>query len=219
VGTVSLKSEAVSRSVRILRTAMGPAITGWPEDPAIVEIMLNPDGRLWIDRLTGRLCDTGKRLSAEDGERIVRLVSHHVGAEVHQRTFAIEADVPPPPLPEPPPMSREEKAFKNYLAELRLIARPTGVRLIVVIMARYFQVSTQRDPRPRWHFALVTQRHVAMYLTKKLTGSSLLDIARYMDNRTTPRSCMRSKRSSAGSLSAIRSPPRRSRRSPSSSAK
>ena len=74
MGTVSLKSEAASRSVRMLRTAMGPTITGWLEDPAIAEIMLNPDGRLWIDRLT----DTGKRLSAEDGERIVRLVAHHV---------------------------------------------------------------------------------------------------------------------------------------------
>jgi hypothetical protein len=35
VGTVSLKSEAASRSVRMLRTAVGPAITGWLEDPAI----------------------------------------------------------------------------------------------------------------------------------------------------------------------------------------
>jgi hypothetical protein len=34
VGTVCLKSEAASRSVRMLRTAMGPAI-GWLEDPAI----------------------------------------------------------------------------------------------------------------------------------------------------------------------------------------
>jgi type IV secretion system protein TrbL len=55
VGTASLKSEAASRSVRMLRTAMGPTITGWLEDPAIVEIMLNPDGRLRIGRLTGRL--------------------------------------------------------------------------------------------------------------------------------------------------------------------
>jgi hypothetical protein len=58
VGTVFLKSEAASRSVRMLRTAMGPTITGWVEDPAIVEMMLNPDGRLWIDRLTGGLSDT-----------------------------------------------------------------------------------------------------------------------------------------------------------------
>ena len=41
MGTVSLKSEAASRSVRMLRTAIGPTITGWLEDPAIVEIMLS----------------------------------------------------------------------------------------------------------------------------------------------------------------------------------
>ena len=70
--TVSPKSEAASRSVRMLRTAMGPAITAWLEDPAVVEVMLNPDGRLWIDRLSEGLADTGKRLSAADGERIVR---------------------------------------------------------------------------------------------------------------------------------------------------
>jgi type IV secretion system protein TrbB len=94
VETVSLKSEAASRSVRMLRTAMGSAITGWLEDPAIVEIMLNPDGRLWIDRLTGGLSDTGKRLSAEDGERIVRLIAHHVGAEVHPGSPRLSAELP-----------------------------------------------------------------------------------------------------------------------------
>jgi hypothetical protein len=45
--------------------------------------MLNPDGRLWIDRLADGLTETGERLSAADGERILRLVAHHVGAEVH----------------------------------------------------------------------------------------------------------------------------------------
>ena len=54
VGAVSRKTEATSRGARMLRTALGPAITGWLEDPAIVEVMLNPDGRLWIDRLAGR---------------------------------------------------------------------------------------------------------------------------------------------------------------------
>jgi type IV secretion system protein TrbB len=78
----------------MLRTAMGPAITTWLEDPAVVEVMLNPDGRLWIDLLTGGLADTGKRLSSEDGERIVRLVAHHVGAEVHPGSPRVSAELP-----------------------------------------------------------------------------------------------------------------------------
>ena len=76
------KSEAITRGARMLRTALGPAIARFLEDPSIVEVMLNPDGRLWIDRLSEGLADTGERLSPADGERIVRLVAHHVGAEV-----------------------------------------------------------------------------------------------------------------------------------------
>jgi Flp pilus assembly CpaF family ATPase len=41
--------------------------------------MLNPDGRLWTDRLSCGLKDKGETISASDGERIVRLVAHHVG--------------------------------------------------------------------------------------------------------------------------------------------
>lgn len=78
----------------MLRTALGPAIAGFLEDPSIVEVMLNPDGRLWIDRLSEGLSDTGERLSPADGERIVRLVAHHVGAEVHAGSPRVSAELP-----------------------------------------------------------------------------------------------------------------------------
>ncbi|MER8942825.1 P-type conjugative transfer ATPase TrbB [Mesorhizobium sp. M0915] len=88
------QSEAFSRGARMLRTALGPAIAGFLEDPEIVEVMLNPDGRLWIDRLSHGLADTGERLSFADGERIVRLVAHHVGAEVHSGRPRVSAELP-----------------------------------------------------------------------------------------------------------------------------
>src|SRR5213596_504545 len=78
----------------MLRTALGPSIAAWLEDPVIVEVMLNPDGRLWVDRLTEGLIDTGERLAAADGERIVRLVAHHVGAEVHAARPRVSAELP-----------------------------------------------------------------------------------------------------------------------------
>ena len=90
----SFQSEALSRSARMLRTALGPAIARFLEEPSIVEVMLNPDGRLWIDRLSNGLTDTGERLSALDGERIVRLVAHHVGAEVHSGAPRVSAELP-----------------------------------------------------------------------------------------------------------------------------
>jgi P-type conjugative transfer ATPase TrbB len=91
---LTIKTEAFSRGARMLRTALGPAIATWLEDPGVVEIMLNPDGMLWVDRLTEGLTETGKRLSAADGERIVRLVAHHVGAEVHAGSPRVSAELP-----------------------------------------------------------------------------------------------------------------------------
>ncbi|WP_446720840.1 P-type conjugative transfer ATPase TrbB [Mesorhizobium sp. L-8-10] len=78
----------------MLRTAMGPAVGRFLDDPAIVEVMLNPDGRLWIDRLTEGLADSGEELSPADGERIIRLVAHHVGAEVHAGAPRVSAELP-----------------------------------------------------------------------------------------------------------------------------
>ncbi len=87
-------SEGLARGARMLRTALGPAIASYLDDASIVEVMLNPDGRLWIDRLSEGLSDTGERLSAADGERIVRLVAHHVGAEVHAGAPRVSAELP-----------------------------------------------------------------------------------------------------------------------------
>ncbi len=78
----------------MLRTALGPAIARFLEDASVVEVMLNPDGRIWIDRLSEGLSDTGERLSPADGERIVRLVAHHVGAEVHAGAPRVSAELP-----------------------------------------------------------------------------------------------------------------------------
>ena len=78
----------------MLRTALGPAIARLLEEPSVVEVMLNPDGRLWVDRLSEGLSDTGELLSAADGERIVRLVAHHVGVEVHVGSPRVSAELP-----------------------------------------------------------------------------------------------------------------------------
>jgi P-type conjugative transfer ATPase TrbB len=90
----ALRPEANARGARMLRTALGPAIAGWLDDASVGEVMLNPDGRLWLDRLAGGLEDTGLSLSAADGERIIRLVAHHVGAEVHAGAPRVSAELP-----------------------------------------------------------------------------------------------------------------------------
>jgi len=49
----------MERGARMLRTALGPAISALLRDPDIVEVMLNPDGRIWVDRLRDGLAETG----------------------------------------------------------------------------------------------------------------------------------------------------------------
>lgn len=90
----TLRSESDIRSARMLRTALGPLVAGWLAAPDVIEIMLNPDGRLWLDRLGAGLEDTGERVTFDEGERIVRLVAHHVGAEVHRGAPRVSAELP-----------------------------------------------------------------------------------------------------------------------------
>lgn len=82
------------RRTRMLRTAMGPAIAAALEDPDVLEILLNPDGMLWVDRIAQGREPTGITLSAHDAERIVRVVAAQVGAEVHAGKPILSAELP-----------------------------------------------------------------------------------------------------------------------------
>ena len=43
---------SLDRRIQMLRTAMGPLIAAALEDPDVVEVMLNSDCTLWVDRLS-----------------------------------------------------------------------------------------------------------------------------------------------------------------------
>ena len=94
MSVIPIRSERASRGARMLRTALGSAIADWLDDPVVIEVMLNPDGRLWIDRLSDGISNTGLAMSAADGERIIRLVAHHVGTEVHSSAPRVSAELP-----------------------------------------------------------------------------------------------------------------------------
>ena len=83
-----------ARSLRMLRTALGPALLDVLSAPDVAEVMLNPDGRIWLDRLTTGLEVTAQRLEPSEGERIVRLVAHHVGLVVDENHPRISAELP-----------------------------------------------------------------------------------------------------------------------------
>ncbi|MCR5871036.1 P-type conjugative transfer ATPase TrbB [Sphingomonas koreensis] len=90
-------SELLSAERRraMLRTAMGPAITGALADPAVIEIMVNPDGLLRLDRLGEGRVDTGIRYDPAQIERIIRLVASHARTEANAVSPIISAELPP----------------------------------------------------------------------------------------------------------------------------
>lgn len=87
-------TQSKSRGARMLRSALGPLVGAWLADTKVIEVMLNPDGSLWVDRLGEGMTDSGERLLPADGERIIRLVAHHVGVEVHARSPRVSAELP-----------------------------------------------------------------------------------------------------------------------------
>jgi type IV secretion system protein VirB11 len=86
--------EAQDRRRQMLRTAFGSTIAAALADPAVLEVMVNPDGRLWIDRATTGRADSGEHLGSAETERIIRLVAAHVRREVTDKAPIVSAELP-----------------------------------------------------------------------------------------------------------------------------
>lgn len=86
--------EAHDRKRQMLRTAFGPRIAAALADPGVLEVMLNPDGRLWIDHALDGRKDSGVRIGSAEAERIIRLVATHVRREVYDKAPIVSAELP-----------------------------------------------------------------------------------------------------------------------------
>ena len=114
-------AESAARRIRMLRTAMGPDIAAALEDPDVVEVLLNPDGTLWLDRLGSGRAPTGVVMAASAAERIIRLVAAHVRTEVHAGAPILSAELPEsgerflgvlPPVVRSPSFAIRKRALK-----------------------------------------------------------------------------------------------------------
>ncbi|MEM8519079.1 P-type conjugative transfer ATPase TrbB [Janthinobacterium sp. CAN_S7] len=70
---ISRTQEIHNQKIELLRHALGEQILLALADPDVVEIMLNPDGRLWIESL-GKMACVGE-IAADDAMVILNLVS------------------------------------------------------------------------------------------------------------------------------------------------
>ncbi len=84
--------EKRSRLIRKLRGELGPAVTGALEDPKVVEIVLNPDGRLWVERLGHRMEVAGE-MSAPNARSLLGTVAASLETEVTRECPVVEGEL------------------------------------------------------------------------------------------------------------------------------
>ena len=82
------------RKLAALRQAMGPVIAQALADRLVVEVMVNPDGKIWVDKIGEGRSFTGERLAHDDADRILRLLADHVGEVVTRDRPRISATLP-----------------------------------------------------------------------------------------------------------------------------
>ena len=91
---MTLASVVSDRKVAALRQAMGPAIARALADRLVVEVMVNPDGKIWIDRVGEGRSFTGEVLAPDDANRILRLLADHAGEVVTRDRPRVSATLP-----------------------------------------------------------------------------------------------------------------------------
>ncbi|AQR63181.1 P-type conjugative transfer ATPase TrbB [Brevundimonas sp. LM2] len=84
----------VERKLEALRHALGPTILEALLDPSVVEILVNPDGRLVLDRTGEGRRDTSVRLDPDARDRVVRLIADYVGELVTRETPRLSGVLP-----------------------------------------------------------------------------------------------------------------------------
>ena len=92
--SIAAAEEAQGRRRQMLRTAFGPTIAAALADPAVIEVMVNPDGKLWIERASVGREDSGELIASTEAERIIRLVAAHVRREVTDKAPIVSAELP-----------------------------------------------------------------------------------------------------------------------------
>jgi P-type conjugative transfer ATPase TrbB len=88
-------SESQTRRTSALRSALGPVLP-YLDDPRVVEVMLNADGVVWIDKLGQGMIRTPAVMLAPDAERMLRLVASEVLVELNAQSPSLSAKLPPP---------------------------------------------------------------------------------------------------------------------------
>lgn len=93
VGATFFMNNSKQNVIKLLDQQLGSGIIGLLDDVNVVEVLLNPDGKVWIDTYQGR-ADTGIIIEARRAQTIISIVSGSALEETHRKSPLIEAELP-----------------------------------------------------------------------------------------------------------------------------
>ncbi len=88
-------SESQTRRADALQSALG-ALAVFLADERVVEILLNADGVVWVDKIGEGLLRTTVRMAPLHAERMLRLVASEMRVELNAQRPSLSAKLPPP---------------------------------------------------------------------------------------------------------------------------
>jgi Flp pilus assembly CpaF family ATPase len=77
-----------------LRRELGADVLAALADPAVVEVMLNADGELWIERLGEAVRATGRRMSRTQAENLLGTIAALADTELDEASPILEVELP-----------------------------------------------------------------------------------------------------------------------------
>ena len=87
------RAEKQRRISEKLQRELGPVIVGLLSEPAVIEIMLNPDGTLWVERLGQRMDQFGT-MTSTNAEALTSTVASTLRAEITRDNPILECELP-----------------------------------------------------------------------------------------------------------------------------
>lgn len=93
MGVISAKDQSVERGKDQLRRQLGPQIMGWLHDPAVIEIMLNPDGSLWVEKFGDGMVRAGV-MTANQAEAAMATIASMLRTTITAQNPVLECELP-----------------------------------------------------------------------------------------------------------------------------
>ena len=84
----------LKRELAVLREAFGPIVLEALADKYVVEVMVNADGKIWVDRIGKGREFTGSSLDYARRDTILKMVAHHTGEMITRENPQLSATLP-----------------------------------------------------------------------------------------------------------------------------